>query len=196
MLRVMDGSAPARREAEAPAIGGGEGHAVAPTGRHEGPTPTAGDGASLAAIERAMMRIRRSQTRRTLGRLATRDLGQNVDLAQLDVVLAVDEGPARPGEELTVGLVAERLGIDPSRASRMVAGAIRAGWLRRVASQADGRRIHLELTEAGREIAQAAHRSRQALYDRLMRDWSERDRGELARLLTKFTEALGGAGNR
>ena len=137
-----------------------------------------------------MMRIRRSQTRRTLGRLATRDVGQNVDLAQLDVVFAVDEGPARPGEELTVGLVAERLGIDPSRASRMVAGAIRAGWLRRVASQADGRRIHLELTEAGREVAQAAHRSRQTLYDRLMHDWSERDRRELARLLTKFTGAI------
>jgi DNA-binding MarR family transcriptional regulator len=137
-----------------------------------------------------MVRIRRSQTRRTLGRLATLDLGQSVDLAQIDVVFAVDEGPAGPAEEVTVGLVGERLGIDPSRASRMVAAAIQAGNLRRVASQADGRRIHLELTGAGREIAQAAHRSRQALYDRLTHDWPERDRRELARLLTKFADAL------
>lgn len=153
-----------------------------PTRRREAPT--------LAAIERAMVRIRRSQTRRTLGRLATRDLGQAVDPAQLDVVFAVDEGPDRPGQEVTVGLVAERLGIDPSRASRVVAAAIRAGHVRRVASQADGRRIRLELTEAGREVARAAHRSRRALYDRLMQGWPERDRRELARLLTRFTDAL------
>jgi DNA-binding MarR family transcriptional regulator len=144
----------------------------------------------LAAIERALVRIRRSQARRTLGRRATQDLGQAVGLAQLDVVFAVDEGPASPGQEVTVGLVAERLGIDPSRASRTVAAAIRAGHVRRVASQADGRRIHLELTDAGRQIARAAHRSRQALYDRLMQDWPERDRRELARLLTRFTDAL------
>jgi DNA-binding MarR family transcriptional regulator len=144
-----------------------------------------------------MVRIRRSQTRRTLGRLATRDLGHPVDLAQLDAVFAVDEGPDQPGQEVTVGLVADRLGIDPSRASRLVATAIRAGQLRRVASQADGRRIHLELTDAGREITQAAHHSRQALYDRLMRDWSERDRQQFARLLTRFTDALTNAsGNR
>jgi DNA-binding MarR family transcriptional regulator len=153
-----------------------------PTRRREAPT--------LAAIERAMVRIRRSQTRRTLGRLATRELGQAVDPAQLDVVFAVDEGPDQPGQEVTVGLVAERLGIDPSRASRVVAAAIRAGHVRRVASQADGRRIRLELTEAGREVARAAHRSRQALYDRLMQGWPERDRRELARLLTRFTDAL------
>ena len=149
---------------------------------------------TLAAIERAMVRIRRSQTRRTLGRLATRDLGDAVDLAQLDAVLAVDVGPEQPGQEVTVGLVAERLGVDPSRASRLVAAAIRAGHLRRVASQADGRRIHLETTDAGREVAEAAHRARQALYDRLMRDWSQRDRREFARLLGRFTDALTDAG--
>jgi DNA-binding MarR family transcriptional regulator len=118
--------------------------------------------------------------------LAMRDLGHPVDLAQLDAVFAVDEGPDQPGQEVTVGLVADRLGIDPSRASRLVATAIRAGQLRRVASQADGRRIRLELTDAGREITQAAHHSRQALYDRLMRDWSQPDRQQFARLLTRF----------
>jgi len=158
-----------------------------------GPTAdrhAAAPASTVAAIEWAMVRIRRSQTRRTLGRLTTRDLGGPVDLAQLDAVFAVDEGPDLPGQEVTVGLVADRLGIHPSRASRLVAAAIRAGHLRRVASQADGRRIHLELTDAGCELAQAAHRSRQALYDRLMRDWSQRDRQQLARLLTRFTDAL------
>jgi DNA-binding MarR family transcriptional regulator len=102
----------------------------------------------------------------------------------------VEEGPDGPGHEVTVGLVGERLGLDPSRASRLVAQAIQAGYVVRVASQADGRRIRLELTQEGHELAQAGHRFRQAVFGRLMSDWSDRDRQNFARLLTRFTDAL------
>jgi DNA-binding MarR family transcriptional regulator len=147
-----------------------------------------------------MVRIRRSMTRRTLARLATRDTGQALDPGLTDVLDAVAEGPGVPDQaepvhdasihDVSVGLVATRLGIDPSRASRQVAAAIRAGYLRRVASQADGRRIHLELTELAEDIAEAAHRSRQRLYAELMRDWSATDRATFAGLLGRFTDAL------
>lgn len=129
-------------------------------------------------------------TRRTLARLAARQSGQAVDPALADVVDAVEEGPDHPGQEITVGLVADRLGIDPSRASRLVAATIKAGYLRRVASQADGRRIHLELTPAAEEVVATAHRFRQDLYDRLMGDWSAQDRDTFASLLNRFTDAL------
>lgn len=99
-------------------------------------------------------------------------------------------GPAKSGQELTVGLVANRLGIDPSRTSRLVAVGIKAGYLRRVASQADGRRIHLELTATAEELAAAAHEARQGLYEQLMRGWSEPDRTSFAELLARFTEVL------
>jgi len=155
----------------------------------ESPAPSA-----LAEVERALVRIRRSMGKRTLGRLMARDLGAPVDLALLGVLDAVDEGPQTPGEEVTVGVVAERLAIDPSRASRVVAQAIQAGYLTRVASQADGRRIRLELTAAGAEAVRAVRDARQAFFARLMRGWPERDREEFARLLTAFTEALASAG--
>lgn len=144
----------------------------------------------LAAIERGMVRLRRSMGRRALGTLATRQAGVPFDPAHFSVVDAVEEGPPAAGGEVTVGLVAERLAVDPSRASRLVAGAIRAGYARRVASQTDGRRIHLELTAAGRELAEAGHRTRRARFDRAMAGWSEGERREFARLLTRFTDGL------
>lgn len=144
----------------------------------------------LAAIERAMVRIRRSQTRRSLAKTQVAAAERPADLTVLGVVDAVEQGPPEPGGEVTVGMVGDRLGIDPSRASRVVAAAITSGTVRRVASQDDGRRIGLELTDRGRDLAREAHETRRALYDRLMRDWPERDRTEFARLLTAFTTDL------
>ena len=153
----------------------------------------------LVAVERGMVRLRRSMSRRTLGALATRGVEPAFDPAHFSVVDAVEEdgsqAPAEPVEggeagEVTVGLVGERLAVDPSRASRLVAAAIKAGYVERVASQADGRRIALRLTPAGRELAAAGHRTRQHHFERAMAGWSANDRREFARLLTRFAEGM------
>jgi DNA-binding MarR family transcriptional regulator len=146
--------------------------------------------ATLDAIERAMVRLRRSIGRRELGKAMARRLGLPGDLSPFFAIDAVDEASSGAGQGVTVGVVAERLGVDPSRASRLVASAVRAGYLARVASQADGRLILLELTESGRAMVRAMRSHRQAYFDRLMRGWSDRDREEFARLLTRFARAL------
>lgn len=142
----------------------------------------------LVAIERAMIRIRRSQTRRSLARRAA-EAGADLpaDLAVLGVVDAVDEGPPPGVEVVSVADVADRLGVDPSRASRLVKSSIEADLVRRVASQSDGRRTGLALTTSGTAAATAAHESRQRYYADLTADWPAHDRTELARLLTTFT---------
>lgn len=127
--------------------------------------------------------IRRRQTSRALGRAST-----SINLDQVAAVDAVDHGG--PDDEVTVGDVAVRLAIDPSRASRVVAGAIEAGYLERYASQRDGRRICLRVTPAGREIIEEARHARRAMIAGLLTGWSARDRADFARLLTKFTDAL------
>ena len=138
-----------------------------------------------------MVRIRRSQTRRSLSKLAERELGRPIAMSRSFVVDALDESAdTASASEITVGDIAERLGIDPSRASRMVAEAIDAGDVRRIASQSDGRRITLELTTQGRELARSARRLRLKLFDRAMSDWSAHDRDQLARLLTKFIDGV------
>ena len=118
---------------------------------------------ALAAIERAFVRMRRAMTRRNLGARMIRELGGGVDLSHLGVVDAVEEGTDASGV-VTVGMVGERLGIDPSRASRVVSSAIQAGYVERVASQADGRRVGLRLTDAGRALAESAHRVRRRTF--------------------------------
>lgn len=142
---------------------------------------------ALAAIERAFVRMRRAMSRRNLGARMVRELGGGVELSHLGVVDAVEEGADADGA-VTVGMVAERLGIDPSRASRVVASAIQAGYVERVASQADGRRVGLRLTDTGRALAQSAHRLRQRAFAEAMDGWTDAEKRDFARLLTRFVD--------
>ncbi|GAA0227243.1 MarR family transcriptional regulator [Actinomadura nitritigenes] len=144
---------------------------------------------ALDAVERNMVKLRRGMSRQRLGRAAIRDHNLPVDVQVLHVVDVVDEGPDGPGQEMSVGLVATRLGVDASRGSRIVAEAVKSGYVRRVASQEDGRRIHLELTPAGRSVVAATRRTRQEHFAKAMRDWSDGERAEFARLLARFVDA-------
>ncbi|WP_208644030.1 MarR family winged helix-turn-helix transcriptional regulator [Nocardia neocaledoniensis] len=129
-------------------------------------------------IERAMIAIRRRQTRRALG--TDQPSGQAFDV--LDVV----EDATAP----TVSTVAAALAVDQPRASKLVAAAVTAGFLRREADQTDGRRSLLALTDRGREVLAHAHRRRRTAFDRAMTDWSGADRVTFARLLDRFVDAL------
>lgn len=129
-------------------------------------------------IERAMIVIRRRQTRRTLA--ADEPSGQAFDV--LDVV--------EDATEPTVSTVAAALAVDQPRASKLVAAAVAAGLLRRVADQTDGRRSLLELTDQGRELLDRAHDRRRGAFDRAMTGWSETDRITFARLLGRFVDGL------
>ncbi|WP_062213525.1 MarR family winged helix-turn-helix transcriptional regulator [Streptomyces sp. NBRC 109706] len=141
---------------------------------------------ALVAIERAMIAIRRSQTRRALGRL-DRDLGADaVDPTTFGVLDAV-EGIGRPA---TVGEVAAALGVDQPRASRLVARAVDDGLLLRLADQRDGRRTPVALTDRARARLDRVHRFRQAAFARATADWPDADRVTFARLLGSFVDAL------
>ncbi len=139
------------------------------------------------AVERAVVRLRRSIGRRALGRALVDELGGDVDLGVLEVLDAVDEGPEPPDDVVSVGLLARRAGLDPSRASRRATAAVAGGWLRRVASQGDARRVGLELTDAGAAVVERVRARRREHLAAAMQDWPDRDREEFARLITRFT---------
>jgi DNA-binding MarR family transcriptional regulator len=160
------------------------------TGEHK--EQPSGGRAERDEAARALFRLGR-----LFGRLAAQPAGTGsgppADLTRALVAEAVAAGPPEAGGEVTVGVVAERLAIDPSTASRLVAEAIRAGYLARAASGADGRRVRLALTDAGRELVAAMHRYQRAVFDEVTADWSLEEREEFARHFVHFAASLSAA---
>ena len=104
---------------------------------------------------------------------------------QLTVLRAVDLGGL-----VTVGEIAARLSLHPSRASRLVKGALRGGLLSRHASQHDGRRVELQLTPQGRKLSRAAAALQQRGLVRALRSFPGPERRQLAALLARLALAL------
>nr|CEL15965.1 Transcriptional regulator, MarR family [Kibdelosporangium sp. MJ126-NF4] len=131
------------------------------------------------AVERAMVAIRRRQTRRALSRHLP------IDPAVFGVLDAVDDrGPC------SVTDLAPALGVDQPRASRLVARAVEEGLLARQADQQDGRRTLVTLTTSGQRQVDAAHNARQRVFSDAMAEWSPDERATFARLLTSFVDRL------
>lgn len=139
-------------------------------------------------IERALVRLRRSQTRRSLAQATG---AGRVEQAMGAVVDAVDEAG-----NTGVGGVARTMSVEASRASRLVAEAVQAGYVRRVASQADGRRSDLELTDAGSELLRSVAEGRRAVVAAALQGWSVGDRVVFADLLGRFVEDLAASMNQ
>src|SRR5262249_21208592 len=147
------------------------------------------------AVERAMVALRRSQSRRTLARLAAKRHGSRAagpagaGGAAYDVLDVIEAGE-EAGQAATVTSVAAALNIDQPRASKLAAAAVAAGLVRREADQNDGRRALLVRTPAGRRATAQVHAFRRQIVAEALADWPPGDRAELARLLSRFVESL------
>ncbi|MFF0494143.1 MarR family winged helix-turn-helix transcriptional regulator [Nocardia sp. NPDC003482] len=136
------------------------------------------DEEAVAAIERAMVAIRRSQSRRNLSRLHESSVDPTLFLV-LDAVESHDDAA-------TVTDIAQALSVDQPRASRLVARAVSEGLLRREADQSDARRVLLRLTPVARRALEQGHRVRREVFARSIAGWSSSERVQFARLLTRF----------
>lgn len=149
---------------------------------------------SLADMDVAMFRWLRKLTKGEMtGRLlAATDLDLEPALFQgLMAVVRITHGVAREApQEPTVGLVAEELNIDPSRASRIASELIARGFIERAAAQDDGRKSVLLLTDKGRN---AFEQVRELRWNRILRafeGWSEQDIKVFSRLFIRYADAL------
>jgi DNA-binding MarR family transcriptional regulator len=141
---------------------------------------------AVAAIDAVMHKVRRSIQRRDFGRQVMAQMDPSLDVSHLDAISAI----AHKGEEITevtVGLVAERLGIDPSRASRVTSDLVERGYVRRVASQQDARRICLELTKKGGNFVEAVRRNKVQIFTRALAQWNEHELMVFAALFERFS---------
>ncbi|QLY30227.1 MarR family winged helix-turn-helix transcriptional regulator [Nocardia huaxiensis] len=142
----------------------------------------------LNAVGPAFSKLRRTSLLEVENPISAKDLSRTL---VLNMVLEHAKE-----SEVTVGMVAELLGVDPSVASRMVSDNIKAGYLKRAASQEDGRRTVLELSPEGLDLMARFRRHQRDAYDYITADWSEDDRLEFARLMLKYVDSLAGLKER
>ncbi|GAA4712116.1 MarR family winged helix-turn-helix transcriptional regulator [Phytohabitans rumicis] len=135
----------------------------------------------LDAVGPAFSRLRRSVLLDVENPVPAKDLTRTL------VLNIVEDGA---DGEVTVGVVAERLAVDPSVASRMVTDCIGAGYLVRAASQRDGRRTVLRLSPEGAATLERFRQHQRVAFEYITRDWPEQERLEFARLLLKYVDAI------
>lgn len=98
-------------------------------------------------------------------------------------------GRAMPAEP-TVGLLAEELCLDPSRASRIAADLVDRGLVLRAASQTDGRRSILMPTEKAQALLNAFLTAKWTRTLRLFANWPEEDILTFTRLFSRYSEGM------
>lgn len=150
---------------------------------------------AVMEIDTLLQRWRRRAMKRELGTRALVDLGIELDLAQLDVLAAIEGPPLDQGEpqqEVMVSTVAERLNIDPSRASRIVSDLVEQNYARRAVSQMDARRTIIELTERGTAIVDAVRAYKFLVMGNYLSQWDAAELAAFVPMLKRFGQWMDG----
>ena len=149
---------------------------------------------ALMALDSALFFWHRFAAKGEMARLLLTELGLALDLSQFHALTAISriqQGVGRSGsEQATVGLVAEEMAIDPSRASRITSGLIEAGYLRREAAQDDGRKAVLVFTDKTHETFRRLRALKWQKILRVFEGWSEDDIQCFARLFGRYGDDI------
>lgn len=149
--------------------------------------PKAHNSESLESVRHSLVNLRRLFQRKDLAQLWASAFGRHTRLDYSGLRLLDAVGIAQPA---TVGDIAQRLGIDPSRASRQVSQAIRRGLLRRRAEPGDARKVVVEITAVGAALQRKGAELTRARIALALDSWSAADRATFARLFARFTERI------
>ncbi|WP_030771116.1 MULTISPECIES: MarR family winged helix-turn-helix transcriptional regulator [unclassified Streptomyces] len=117
-----------------------------------------------------------------LSRLRRRVGGGRGDLTRNIVLNVIGDAAGK----ITVGGVAEEMGVAQPVASRAIAACIAEGLLRRAASQRDGRSSLLELTDAGESARKGYAAEQRRAFEEITAHWDGADRLQFARFLTRY----------
>ena len=92
---------------------------------------------------------------------------------------------------LSMGMVAEGLGVNPSNASRACEKLVSAGLVHRADDESDRRQLRLSLTSTGRQLLDSVMESRRRLLDELVGEMTSTDQRSLTKGLTALLAVLG-----
>lgn len=120
------------------------------------------------------------------------EMGLTLELAEFTALTAISRITYGIGREVaepaTVGLLAEELGLDPSRASRLATSLIAAGWVRRAVAQDDGRKSVLEFTDKAVTMFARFRDLKWQKMIEIFAGWEAEDIEAFARLFARYGE--------
>lgn len=148
---------------------------------------------ALLAVDKRLLTWRRMLIR---GEMIAEFLGAldcGIEVAEFGALAAVARithglDRPRPGEA-TVGALAQDMGIDPSRASRLAGQLTTKGYLRRDVAQSDARKAILVPTPRARALMAAFRDRKWDHYEQTFADWSDEDLVTFGRLLGRYLDA-------
>jgi DNA-binding MarR family transcriptional regulator len=111
--------------------------------------------------------------------------GRMAGLARLRMLEAL----VAASHPLSVSEIGEAIGVDQPRASRLVQQAVELDLVRREADPDDARRTRIALTDEGRGFARSVRGERRAALGSALDGFTDDERAELVRLLTKLADA-------
>ena len=106
-------------------------------------------------------------------------------------VIRMIEALAAASGPLGVSDLAEAIGVDQPRASRLVQQGVDRGWVRREADPDDARRTRIALTDDGARLFSGVRGERRQVLSSALEAFTAEERAELARLLTKLADNWG-----
>lgn len=98
---------------------------------------------------------------------------------------------AAASDPLGVSELAEAIGVDQPRASRLVQQGVDREWVRREADPDDARRTRIALTDEGKQTIRGVRGERRERLNKALAAFSDAESAELARLLTKLADNWG-----
>lgn len=149
---------------------------------------------ALVALDGEMFAWHRRVVKGELPARIIAEAGLDIDygtFTALTAILRITHGVGRAqAEPATVGLLAEELSIDPSRASRVTSGLIEAGWVRRDVAQDDGRKSILVLTDRALTAFSQFRDLKWSKQAEVFADWSGDDIRTFSRLFARYSEGV------
>ncbi|GAA2882613.1 hypothetical protein GCM10010455_00650 [Microbacterium esteraromaticum] len=102
------------------------------------------------------------------------------------------EALSTASDPLGVSEIADAIGVDQPRASRLVQQGVDREWVRREADPNDARRTRIALTDEGSRMIRGVRGERRERLGVALQTLTEHERDELARLLTKLADGWPG----
>lgn len=99
------------------------------------------------------------------------------------------EALAAASAPLSVSEIGDAIGVDQPRASRLVQQVVEQGLARREADPDDARRSRVALTDQGVAVVRGFRGERRDAIDTALAEFTDAERADLARLLTKLADA-------